>query len=79
MIIAILAELDTQEEDWALVGMLVLAIALFLLVLSVMRRRLLRPMDHRPSDTTDAWAEAGRRLPPPPPETDENPSEDETA
>jgi len=39
-----------------------------LLALVTLRRFLIRPMAHKPSDTSDAWAEAGRRLrvaPPP--------------
>lgn len=32
------------------------------LLVAWLRRWLLRPMRHRPSSTTDAWAEAGRRL-----------------
>jgi len=41
---------------------LVAGLILVFLLLSVLRRRLVQPMDHKPSDTTDAWAEAGRRL-----------------
>jgi len=43
---------------FAVVG---LAVLVGLLV-AWLRRRLLRPMRHRPSSTTDAWAEAGRRF-----------------
>jgi len=32
------------------------------LLLLWLRRWLLRPMRHRPSSTTDAWTEAGRRF-----------------
>jgi len=39
-----------------------LALVVLLLLFGVIRRLLLRPMKHTPSDTTDAWAEAGRRL-----------------
>jgi hypothetical protein len=40
--------------------------AIALLAVMAVRRRLVRPMPHEPSDTTDAWAEAGRRLQAPP-------------
>ncbi len=60
--------MQPRAEGWvwllAVVGVLVLV----LLVLSILRRLLLRPMPHRPTDTTDAWAEAGRRLQTPAPE-----------
>ena len=42
------------------------------LLLVWLRRWLLRPMRHRPSSTTDAWAEAGRRFR----VTDETPDDD---
>jgi len=41
---------------------LVACLIFVFLLLSVLRRRLVRPMGHKPSDTTDAWTEAGRRL-----------------
>ena len=39
-----------------------LGLAALYLLFGVLRRLLLRPMKHTPTDTTDAWAEAGRRL-----------------
>jgi len=67
------ADLAPRAEGWmwflAVVGFIVLV----LLVLNVLRRRLVRPMSHTPSDTTDAWAEAGRRFRPPPADDDDKP------
>jgi membrane protein implicated in regulation of membrane protease activity len=54
--------LSARGEGWAWWLVLVVCLILVFLLLSVLRRRLVRPMDHKPSDTTDAWAEAGRRL-----------------
>jgi hypothetical protein len=67
---AILAATDpaARLEGWLWWIALVVGIAVVLLVLAAIRRFLVRPMSHKPSDTSDAWAEAGRRLPPPPPE-----------
>jgi hypothetical protein len=48
-------------------------------LLSVLRRRLDRPMDHKPSDTTDAWAEAGRRFSVKPDDQNGQDSEEEDA
>lgn len=57
---------------WALwITVVALAVVAGLLV-AWLRRWLLRPMRHRPSSTTDAWAEAGRRLR----VTDEAPDDD---
>jgi len=50
----------TEAWVWWMVICLGLLIALFLWV--AMRWRGTLPMHHRPSDTTDAWREAGRRL-----------------
>lgn len=49
-------------EAWGLWFTVVALGALVGLVLAWLRRRFLRPMRHRPSSTTDAWAEAGRRF-----------------
>ncbi len=54
--------LSARGEGWAWWLVLVACLILVFLLLSVLRRRLVQPMDHKPSDTTDAWAEAGRRL-----------------
>ena len=54
--------LSARGEGWAWWMVLVAGLILVFLLLSVLRRRLVQPMDHKPSDTTDAWAEAGRRL-----------------
>jgi len=57
-----LVALSPRGEGWAWWLTLVACLVVVFLLLNVLRRRLLRPMDHKPSDTTDAWAEAGRRL-----------------
>jgi len=57
-----LAALAPREQGWFWWAALVLCVVLLLLLLAVVRRRLLLPMRHRPSDTTDAWQEAGRRF-----------------
>lgn len=57
-------------EAWLWVLMLVVVLIMVMLVLAVVRRRLVRPMPRRPTDTTDAWKEAGRRLAVPPPADD---------
>ncbi|HET6442156.1 MAG TPA: hypothetical protein VFH53_07250 [Phycisphaerae bacterium] len=54
--------LSARGEGWAWWMVLVAGLILVFFLLSVLRRRLVQPMDHKPSDTTDAWAEAGRRL-----------------
>ena len=60
--LAPLVALSARGEGWAWWMVLVAGLILVFLLLSVLRRRLVQPMDHKPSDTTDAWAEAGRRL-----------------
>ena len=70
---------EARSEGWTWFLAVVAFLMLVLLVLSVLRRRLLRPMSHAPSDTTDAWTEAGRRLQAPSPEDEadaEPPGED---
>ncbi len=62
-------------EAWGLWFTVVALGALAGLVLAWLRRRFLRPMRHRPSSTTDAWAEAGRRFHP----TDEVQEDDASA
>jgi hypothetical protein len=51
-----------KAEGWLWWFVLVLALAVAGLLLRTLRRWLVRPMPHTPSDTSDAWAEAGRRL-----------------
>jgi len=54
--------LAAPPRAWVLwISVLALAVLAGLLV-AWLRRWLLRPMRHRPSSTTDAWAEAGRRF-----------------
>ena len=57
---------------WALWFIVVALGVVVALAIVWLRRRLLRPMSHEPSSTTDAWAEAGRRFQP----TDAAPEED---
>jgi len=69
---------EARVEGWLLWIGLVLTLALVLAVVAMVRRMLIRPMPRSPSDTSDAWSEAGRRMPVPPPEPpDERPPPDE--
>ncbi|HUU92590.1 MAG TPA: hypothetical protein VM238_15435 [Phycisphaerae bacterium] len=70
---------EARSEGWAWFLAVMACLVLVLLVWSILRRRLLRPMSHGPSDTTDAWQEAGRRFQTPAPEDEadaEPPDED---
>lgn len=70
------AETHARREGWVLTGLLVLGLALlFVLLFGVLRRVLLKPLRREPSDTTDAWTEAGRRLRVPPEGGDRSTSE----
>ena len=66
---------EARLEGWLWWAILVASLLVLLLVLLTFRRRFVKPMLHKPSDTSDAWAEAGRRLAAPPPE-DASDSED---
>jgi hypothetical protein len=69
---------EARAEGWLLWIGLVLTLALVLAVVTLVRRMLIRPMPRSPSDTSDAWSEAGRRMPVPPPDPpDERPLPDE--
>ena len=57
-----LATLAPREEAWVWWLALVFGTVLVALVFVVLRRRFLSPMPHKPSDTTDSWKEAGRRV-----------------
>ena len=59
---------EARLEGWLWWVTLVVCLVVVLLVLATLRRRFVRPMSHTPSDTSDAWAEAGRRLAAPPPD-----------
>ena len=65
-ILAAVLDTEARLEGWFWLIVLVALLVVMLLALALLRRRLLRPMPHEPSDTTDAWVEAGRRLHPPP-------------
>ena len=69
---------EARLEGWLWWATLVACLLVLLLILATLRRRFVQPMLHKPSDTSDAWAEAGRRLSVPPPEG-ENDSEDKTS
>lgn len=58
--------MEPRTEGWLWWSVVVGAIIVVLLLLTLVRRRLIRPLPRSPSDTTDSWAEAGRRLPVPP-------------
>ncbi len=52
-----------QGQVWTLWALLVFGmVVLVFLLFGIVRRRLVRPMRHTPSDLTDAWTEAGRRM-----------------
>jgi hypothetical protein len=59
---------EARLEGWVWWVTLVACLLVVLLVLATLRRHFVRPMPHAPTDTSDAWAEAGRRLAAPPPE-----------
>jgi len=67
------AATEARSEGWVWFLAVVACLVLVLLILSIVRRRLLRPMSHAPSDTTDAWKEAGRRLQTPATDDEEAP------
>lgn len=60
------APIDPRAEGWAWWLILVLILLVVFVVVAALRRRFLKPMKHEPTDTTDAWVEAGRRLKVPP-------------
>jgi len=68
MNLAAVTQTDPQAriEAWMWLLIVVGVFIGMLLVIGIVRRRLIRPMAHTPSDTADAWTEAGRRLPVPP-------------
>jgi len=62
------ASAEARDEGWFWWFALVAGLAIAMLVVMLLRRRLVRPLSRTPTDTTDAWAEAGRRLQVPPAE-----------
>jgi len=77
MTIAEAVDSAARSEGWVLWLVLVGGLVVLLMILGAVRRRLIRPMRHTPTDTTDSWVEAGRRLQTPP--KDEKPPRDEDA
>jgi len=71
----LLTQISPRGQGALLVLLLLLAVLVVAVVLALLRRRFVRPMTRAPSDTTDAWAEAGRRLGQPPRGAD-SPGED---
>lgn len=69
----VLIALEPRAEGWLWWSVLVGCIVIVFLVVGMVRRRFVRPMPRTPSDTTDAWREAGRRLPVPPRDEPETP------
>jgi|WetSurMetagenome_2_1015567.scaffolds.fasta_scaffold1892927_2 hypothetical protein len=67
--------LDPHVEGWIWWVLIILGLFAVLLVIGILRRRLVQPMRNTPSDTTDSWKEAGRRMTAPP-ATEEDASED---
>jgi len=61
-----LDDLAPRAEAWGWWFLLVLGLLVLALIVVGLRRWLIKPMPHTPSDTTDAWAESGRRLRVPP-------------
>jgi len=53
---------EDRAEGWFWWLVLVSSLVVIFLILNAVRRRLLRPMSHKPTDTTDSWTEAGRRF-----------------
>ncbi len=75
-IMATIAQVDARAEGWIWGLIIVTGLIAVLFAVISLRRHLMRPMPHAPSDTTDAWKEAGRRMAVPPPGQDEPDSED---
>ena len=65
-LLLLVTDLEPREQGWAWWLLLVAGLVVMFLVLISVRRRSLRPLNHRPTDTTDAWVEAGRRFHLPP-------------
>ena len=64
--ILFITDLEPRAQGWIWWILLVIILAVVVLLLMGVRRWILRPMPHRPTDTTDAWTEAGRRFHLPP-------------
>ncbi len=61
-------DLAPRVEGWLWWLALVFCLLGVAMAVVILRRRLISPMPHTPTDTSDAWSEAGRRFPVPPPE-----------
>jgi hypothetical protein len=81
MTLAAIAAADpaVRAEGWFWWLVVVICLVLVLLLLGMVRRHFLRPMPHTPTDTADAWSEAGRRLRVPPEPKAGGQSEDEAS
>ena len=72
-----IAQLDPHAEAWVWWLVLVIGLSVVMVLVVLARRWFVAPMKHTPSDTSDAWKEAGRRMAVPPAETGEDqPPED---
>jgi hypothetical protein len=67
--------LDPHVEGWIWWALLVIGLIIISIAVAVLRRRFVQPMRHTPSDTTDSWQEAGRRLATPPADDIDRPEE----
>jgi len=70
--ILFITDLEPRAQGWIWWILLVITLAGVVLLLMGVRRWILRPMPHQPTDTTDAWTEAGRRFHLPPESQKEN-------
>ncbi len=60
--IPLAADALPRLPGWALWLLITVVLILAALAVLSVRRMLVRPMRRTPTDTTDAWAEAGRRF-----------------
>jgi hypothetical protein len=77
MMLAEAVDAAARTEGWLWWFVLVAGVVVLGLALMMLRRRLIRPMPHTPTDTSDAWAEAGRRLQLPPTDKEKPPADED--
>jgi hypothetical protein len=77
MMLSEAVDAEARSEGWMWWFLLVAGVVVLGLALMMLRRRLIRPMPHTPTDTSDAWAEAGRRLQLPPTDKEKPPSDED--